>query len=145
MKQERGESSGKFASKSLQARSWRGVLKEGFRLIQVVDCPCGQREFPSAAALIRRVERSHSEDKDSITFSAHTHTTLDRPTNSSSHFSVGTLLYRTYSVRTVAKEFCPKCGKLFECLTEDVYENGGALMVYSNDMVVCDDCDKYEV
>ena len=26
MKQERGESSGKFASKSLQARSWRGVL-----------------------------------------------------------------------------------------------------------------------
>ena len=46
---------------------------------------------------------------------------------------------------TVAKEFCPKCGKQFECLTEGVYENGGALMVYSNDMVVCDDWDKYEV
>ena len=45
----------------------------------------------------------------------------------------------------MAKEFCPECGKQFECLTEDVYENGGALMVYSNDMVVCDDCDKYEV
>ena len=141
MKQGRGESSGKFASKSLQARSWRGVLIEDFKLIEVVNCSCGQREFPSAAALIRHIERSHYEDKDTITFSKHT--TLDRPTNS--HRSVESELKRKYGVGRVSKEFCPKCGKQFECLTKGVYENAGAIMVYSNDMFVCDDCEKYEV
>lgn len=45
MKQERGGSSGKFASKSLQAPSWRGFLQQVFKHIQLVDCPCGQRKL----------------------------------------------------------------------------------------------------
>ena len=141
MKQGRGKSSGKFASMSFQARSWRGVLKEGFKLVDVVDCLCGQREIPSAAALIRHIEKSHYEEKDTITFSKHT--TLDRPT--SSHRSVGTQLKRRDGVGQMSEEICPKCGETFWCLTKGVYENGGAIMVYSDDMSVCDNCEKYEV
>ena len=141
MEQGRGESSRKFASKSLQARCWRGELKEGFKLIDVVDCPCGQRKFPSTAALIRHIERSHNEEKDTITFSKHT--TLDRPT--SLHRSVGAELKRKYGVGKMSEEICPKCRKKFQCLTKGVYENRGAIMVYSDDMSVCDDCEKYEV
>ena len=45
----------------------------------------------------------------------------------------------------MSQEICPKCGEKFWCLTKGVYENGGAIMVYSDDMSVCDDCEKYEV
>ena len=77
MKQERGGSSGKFASKSLQAPSWRGFLQQVFKHIQLVDCPCGQRNFlcwtsnqmiMTGCALIHHIERSHAKDKDSISF-----------------------------------------------------------------------------
>ena len=99
------------------------------------------KKFPSMVALIRHIERSHYVEKDTITFSKHT--TLDRPT--SSHRSVGTELKRKYGVGQMLEEICPKCGKKFQCLTKGVYKNGGAIMVYSNDMSVCDDCEKYEV
>ena len=68
---------------------------------------------------------------------------MDRPT--SLHRSVWTELKRTYGVGQMSQEICPKYGETFWCVTKGVYENGGAIMVYSDDMSVCDDCEKYEV
>ena len=68
---------------------------------------------------------------------------MDRPT--SPHRSVQTELKRRYGVRQMSEEICPTCGKKFLCLKKGVYENGGEIMVYSDDMSVCDDCEKYEV
>ena len=67
-KQERGKSSGKFASKPLEDLSWRGLIKRVFEHIKYVNCPCGKKNFPSPDALIRHIERIHTED--SVTFAA---------------------------------------------------------------------------
>ena len=56
-----------------------------------------------------------------------------------------TELKRKYGEGTSCKEFCPNCGREFHCLPQGVFENGGAIMVYSSDMVFCDECDKYDV
>ena len=140
-KQGRGESSGKFASKPLEDLSWRGLIKRVFEHLQHVNCPCGKKNFPSPDALIRHIERTHPEDADSVTFCAHT--TLDRST--SPHRSVVTELKRKYGEGKVSKEFCPNCGRKFQCQTQGVFENGGAIQVYSDDTVCCDDCAKYDV
>ena len=96
---------------------------------------------PSPEALIHHIERFHPKDKDSVTFCART--TLDRST--SSHCSLVTELKRKYGEGTSSKEFCPNCGRKFQCLTQGVFENGGAIMVYSKEMVFFDECDKYDV
>ena len=135
IKQERGGSSGKFVSKSLQDLSWRGFLKRIFKCIKLVECPCAQRNFPSVDALIRHIERSHPEDKDSITF--HVSATVDQST--SSH-DLGDTLERKYGKGTVSKELC-QCGKRFECYSDGVFTSGSAVMVYSDGMVHCDNCE----
>ena len=56
-----------------------------------------------------------------------------------------TELKRKYGEGTSCKEFCPNCEREFHCLPQGIFENGGAIMVYSNDMVFCDECDKYDV
>ena len=125
-KQGRGELSGKFAAKPLEDLSWRGLIGRIFQQLSHVNCSCGQREFPSPDALIHHIERSHPKDKDSVKFCVHT--TLDQ---SRSHSSIVTELKEKYGEGTFSKEFCPKCGKKFECSTQGVFENGGAIMVYS--------------
>ena len=137
-KQGRGELTGKFAAKPLADLSWRGLIRRIFQQLHYVKCSCGQKEFPSPDALIRHIERSHPNDKDSVRFCVRT--TSDQ---SSSHSSIVTHLKEKYGKGTSSKEFCPKCGEKFECLTQGVFESGSAIMVYSNDMVVCDNCDKY--
>ena len=92
--------------------------------------------IPSPDALIRHIERSHLKDQDSVNFCVRT--TLDRAT--SSHSSIVTELKRKYCEGTSSKEFCPNCGRKFQCLTQGVFENGGAVMVYCNDMVSFDKC-----
>ena len=62
-----------------------------------------------SGSLIRHIERSHPEDKDSVTFCERT--TLDQST--SSHRSVVTEVKGTYGEGTVSKEVCRKCGKEF--------------------------------
>ena len=125
-KQGRGELSGKFAAKPLEDLSWHGLIARIFQQLSHVNCSRGQREFPSPDALIRHTERSHPKDKDSVKFSVHT--TLDQ---SSSHSSIVTELKEKYGEGTFSKEFCPEYRKKFECLTQGVFENGGAIMVYS--------------
>ena len=134
-KQGKGESSGKFASNPLEDLSWPGLIKRVFLQLQH-NCSCDQRESLLQMLLIRHIERSHLKDKDSVTFCVRT--TLNRAT--SLHSSIVTQLKKKYGEGTSSKEFCPNCGTKFQCLTQGVFENGGALMVYSNDMVSFDKC-----
>ena len=137
-KQGRGESSEEFSSNPLEDLSWRGLIR---RFFQHVNCSRGQRDFPSPDALIHHIKRFHRNDRDSVTFCART--TLDRST--SSHCSVVTELKRTYGEVRSSKEFCPNCRRKFQRLTQGVFENGGAILVYFSEMVFFDECDKYDV
>ena len=49
------------------------------------------------------------------------------------------------SQRKILQRILPKLRRKFQCLTQGVFENGGAIKVYSNDMVFCDERDQYDV
>ena len=132
------EATGKFEAKPLKHLSWRGLIRPIFQQIQHINCSCGQREFPSPDALIRHIERSHPEDKDSVRFSVRTTGSIKFS------FLNSDTVKRKIWRRNIFKRILFKCGKKFECLTQGVFVSGSLIKVYSNDMVVCDACDKYQ-
>ena len=56
------------------------------------------------------------------------------------HLAVAEELKQKYGQGKITEEICPKCGRKFECYSQENFESGGELQHYSDDNVFCNSC-----